>query len=185
MKKLLLLFIIATTYLNVFSQNKTSDTLYNDTTIVFHKWSLIGDIETAIGNITMYNIGIIGGVDFAHNHLFYGGGLVVSHSYRKETSQLEADQCGINEWKYCIAMDLRYNVLPNRKFSPLFQIRISKILDERSSNIKSINAGICYQWPNNNHAISASIGVTNYQYEIINSIMDSKKMTSFNLGFKF
>lgn len=185
MKKILLLLFIATTHLNVFSQNNSTDTLYNDTTAILHKWSIISDIEAAIGNITMYNFAIIGGVDFAHNHLFYGGGFEVSHAYRKETSQLEVDECGINEWKYCIAMDLRYHVLPNRKFSPLFQIRISKILDERSSNIKSINAGICYKWPNNNHVISASIGVINYQYEIINSIMDSKKMTSFNFGFKF
>ncbi|MBO7568065.1 MAG: hypothetical protein J6T60_13320, partial [Bacteroidales bacterium] len=136
------------------------DDLYDTIQPSAVSWRVMMDAETSIGDISMYNFGVAGGVNFANDHLYYGAGFYGLYAFREEETHPEDvptgketgktttitvyDKYGVDKMYFNIGMVLRYTVLPTKKFSPLLQFKIAKALNERGTSFKSANLGICY-----------------------------------------
>ncbi|MCR5454785.1 MAG: hypothetical protein K6F33_07360 [Bacteroidales bacterium] len=200
-KIFLILAAIVLTSVNVLAQNDNdeSDSLEYEFKPNFCTWSVILDVEATTSGIGMYNIGLVGGVNFANDHLFYGAGFAMAYASREEVSHEEIssadkgadktvtviDTYGIDKTYFCIAMHLRYHVLPTKKVSPLMQLRIAKALNERSSNYKTAEIGVCINVAEGRHALSLTGGICRLDYNVGTSMMEYESMAVINLGFKF
>ncbi len=200
MKRLILILVLAVfSPIAVDAQSDTTDVDEDDFTPNFASWSVLTDVEVAAGSVGMYNVAVIGGVNFANHHLYYGCGFVGSYAYRGErshdnvvTSEKGADkvvtvvdEVGIDKAFFGIAMDLRYDVLPGKMLSPLFQFRIAKLLSERSTSYKSATVGLAYRIRDTRHTLSLAAGVYRFDYNIGARLMDYSTMTVVNIGLKF
>jgi hypothetical protein len=167
-------------------------------------WRVLLDAETTIGDVGVYGFGINGGINFANDHLFYGVGLGGMYAFREEVTHEEEikngketgattyetvyDVYGVDKMYVNISMFLRYSVLPKRMFSPVFQFKISKALNERSTSFKSACLGICYNMPDSGHSWTLSVGVCRFDYNISKNRtvkLDYNSLTVVGLGFKF
>lgn len=202
MKRALILIAIILSCARASAQDvtDTTDLDYDDDFVPnFCTWSVALDAETTIGGIGMYNIGVVGGVNFAGSHLFYGAGFTLAYASREEQSHQETmtaakgadktitvvDTHGIDKAFLCIAMHLRYHVLPDKKVSPLMQFRIAKALNERSSNYKTAELGISFKTADAQHSWAITGGICRLDYNIDTRQMDSETMAAVNLSFKF
>ena len=167
-------------------------------------WRVLLDAETTIGDVDVYGFGITGGINFANDHLYYGVGIGGMYAFREEVTHEEEintgketgattyetvyDVYGVDKMYMNISMFLRYSVLPQRMFSPVFQFKISKALNERSTSFKSANVGICYRMPESGHSWTLSVGVCRFDYNVSKNRtvkLDYNSMTVIGVGFKF
>ncbi|MBR2104304.1 MAG: hypothetical protein IJ894_12475 [Bacteroidales bacterium] len=167
-------------------------------------WRVMIDAETTIGDVGVYGLGVTGGINFAGDHLFYGVGISGMYAFREEetheeeintgketgkvSTQIVYDKYGVDKMYINISMFLRYSVLPQRMFSPVFQFKISKALNERSTSFKSACLGISYKMPDSGHSWTLSVGVCRFDYNVSKKRtvkLDYNSLTVVNLGFKF
>ena len=167
-------------------------------------WRVMIDAETTIDDISMYNFGVAGGVNFAGDHLYYGAGFYGMYAFREEETHEEdvptgketgktmtvtvTDKYGVDKMYFNIGMVLRYTVLPQRMLSPVFQFKISKALNERGTSFKSANIGISYKMPESGHSLSLTVGISRFDYNVSkksNVKFDYNSLTVIGLGFKF
>ena len=167
-------------------------------------WRVMMDAETSIGDISMYNFGVTGGVNFANDHLYYGAGFYGLYAFREEETRIEEvptgketgktmtitvyDKYGVDKMYFNIGMVLRYTVLPTKKFSPLLQFKIAKALNERGTSFKSANLGICYNMGDSGHSLSFTIGISRFDYNVSQKSsvkFDYNTLTVIGVGFKF
>ena len=167
-------------------------------------WRVMLDAETCIGGIDVYGFGVTGGVNFANDHLYYGAGFGGMYAFREEVTHEEEvssnketgavstqtvyDKYGADKMYLNISMLLRYTVLPQKMFSPVFLFKISKALNERSTSFKCANVGISYRLPDSGHTLALSVGVSRFDYNVSKKRtvkLDYNSLTVVNLSFKF
>ena len=208
MKYLFYIFALLILPLAAVAQSNDSDDddddLYDTIQPSSVTWRVMMDAETSIGDISMYNFGVAGGVNFANDHLYYGAGFYGLYAFREEETHDEEvppgketgktmtvtvyDKYGVDKMYFNIGMVLRYTVLPTKKFSPLLQFKIAKALNERGTSFKSANLGICYNMGDSGHSLSFTIGVSRFDYNVSqksNVKFDYNTLTVIGVGFKF
>lgn len=167
-------------------------------------WRVMIDAESTFGDVDVYGIDMIGGINFANDHLFYGVGIGGMYAFREEVTHEEEikndkqkgattyetiyDVYGVDKMYANISMVLRYSVLPQKMLSPVLQFKISKALNERSTSFKSASLGISYKMPESGHSWTLSVGVCRFDYNVSKNRtvkLDYNSLTVVNLAFKF
>lgn len=189
------------------AQDEDEDEEYlfrNDTTRSGNvSWHVLMDAETTFGGIDVYGLGVTGGVSFANDHIYYGAGVGGMYAFREEvtrdvevpsnketgatTYETVYDTYGVDKAYLNISMLLKYTVLPQKMFSPVFLFKISKALNERSTSFKCANVGISYRLPNS-HTLALTVGVSRFDYNVSKTRsvkLDYNSLAVVNLAFKF
>ncbi len=158
------------------------------------RWSWIVDADYCMADIKAANLTGLFGINFAGGHLFYGGGFSGTYAYRKEDSYywtskrwinnqvVEKQEKDINKAKVSlgvlyVSMDLRYQMMVGKIFSPYLQMRLEKSLTHSSDNFFSHSLGICY---NNKKGSSLNFGLGYGFYGYVTGI-DKQNSTSSDL----